>query len=550
MTPLLAIIRMRLVTLRNALRNVRKDVFAKSFVVVFGLANVVFLGLVVSFKSFEFIERIPAFGVGLNAKIIGLLFFSLLILVMLSTIIVAYTSLFLAQETRFLFQHPVPPRAILLTKLVEAVAFSSWATLFLGYPVLISFGYLREASWPYYLQAGGILVTFLLFAGFSGAGVALLVAPVVRRLSPRHLLIASVLTLVLLSWIFFRSFQLGEMDGDNNLLILDRVASNLPLLDSAYFPGQWASRGVLAAAAGNHSDVLFHGGTLIANTAIFFPVLLWYGKHHYVRQFLKSRRSTPRGKGLSTKIGQSISRGPTSALILKDVLVFIRDPAQLSQSLLFVLLMVIYSSSLAKVPGYLLTAGTHLATVLYFANLGAICTILSSFTTRFLFPLISLEGKAFWIIGLAPIDRAAIVHQKTQIGLYLTLTMGLAATFLSNWALGYPTPMLLAALYTIALAAVCLSALATGLGAAYPNFEEDNPARIAVGLGGTLNFFASALAVATLLGIQALPYVLHSLRLPRTVVAIGAHLLSLIFTLYLVRFCLKLGCRTLRRSQF
>jgi len=552
---------MRLTMFRNALRNVKKDALAKTFVVFFGLGNVVGLGLWVSYVSFEFIENYPV-GAVLNSKLIGLLFFSLFILVILSTVIVTYTTVFLARETVFFFQHPIPPRTTFLLKVGESVTFSSWATLFLCFPVLVSFGLLRDADLAYYFEAAAVLILFLLFAGLTGTSIAILIAPLIRRLHVRQVMALGLCAVALLSWVFLRSFRFWDMDGDNNLLILDRFASQLPFLQSPYFPGTWATTSVLSAAVGNHPEVFFQGGLLLANTLLFLPVLHWYAGRHYGKQWILCRNRPPDPVGRDDKPRATkpwLSRGPVTALVGKDTLVFLRDPAQLSQSVLFVLLMAIYSLSLLRMPEYF-TQRTF-RYVIFFANLGAVCALLSSFTSRFLFPLISLEGRAFWIVGLAPVPRAYLLYQKAVFGLGITLTLGLTIVVISNLALGYPVLLLASAAYTVVLAAICLTTLAIGLGAAYPNFREDNPARIAVGLGGTLNFFASALAVAILIGIQATPYLIAGIQahsndvygVPNSPPAgsiIAAHFGALAITALLAAFSLRLGSRALDRSEF
>ena len=552
MNPLESILRMRLSSVWNRALNIKTNSLTKAFVVFFGLGNVIGIGFWVSYESFKFIENFPAFGAALSAKMISLLFFALLILVILSTLIVAYTTLFLARETDFFFENPIPPRTILFVKVGEAMAFSSWATLFLCFPVLVAFGFLRKAPASYYLESAGILSLFLLFAGLTGTLISLVIAPLARALTGRQLLASVCLLLGLLAWAFLRSFNFWDMDGENNLLILDRFMSQLSTMHSPYFPGQWAASAVLAAAAGNHAEVLFQGGTLLANTIIFIPLLSWYGLRHYGYQWVASRGASPKTIALRKpatrkSVKKDVVRSPLEALLWKDVLVFIRDPAQLSQSLLFVLLMVIYSLSLLRIPRYLTSADLQL--LIYFANLGAICMILSSFTSRFLFPLVSLEGRSFWIVGLAPISRAFLIRQKAIFGLGVSVTLGLVIIVVSNTSLGSPPHLFFGAIYSMLLAGVCLTSLATGVGAAYPVFEEDNPARIAVGLGGTLNFFASALAVAIIIALEALPY-LYFGQHPAPGWVITSHVLVLVFTVCLSVFCFRLGSRSLLRRDF
>ena len=562
MSPLQAIVKMRLESLRNQALNLRRDSLTKALVVFFGLGNVIGLGFWVSLESFRFVEKFPAFGSALNAKMISLLFFTLLILVTVSTLIVAYTTIYFGRETEFLFQHPTPPRLVLGVKLVEAIAFSSWATMFLFFPVLVSFGALRKAPPAYYVESFVILTVFLLFAGLLGTLLALALAPLIRRLSGRQLLLGAGGLVAILGWTFLRSFNIwSSQDERNDLLLLDRFMSQIATMQSPYFPGRWASSAVLAAAAGNHREALFQGCVLLANTLIFFPLLALYGKLRYPADWIAARdaaassrksrapRERPGKERAPERSGWAASRirarHPLGSLLWKDLLVFVRDPAQVSQSLLFALLMVVYSLSLIRVP----VIRGEFELVVYFSNLAAVCMLLSSFTSRFIFPLVSLEGRAFWIVGLAPVSRSYLVAQKGIFGLAVSWLLGLATVTVSSASLGTSPGLFVAAVYTVVLCALSLTSLATGLGAAYPVFDEDNPARIAVGLGGTLNFFASALAVAVILGVEAAPY-LYRGREPGSSWIFLSHTASLGITLGLSAFCFRLGARALARRDF
>ncbi|MBN1443307.1 MAG: hypothetical protein JXA90_11415 [Planctomycetes bacterium] len=549
MTPGRALLAMRLSRLRNHIFSLQKDSVAKLFVVIFGLTNIVLLGLWISFVSFRFIGGFYIGG-DLTAKLISLLFFSLMILVTLSTILISYVAFFIANETEFFFQHPVPPRTVLFSKTVEAVSISTWASLFLGLPVLVSFGVVRQSPPLYYLEMALILATFLVFAGLLGIGLTLLLTPLFKRLTLRMLVLGALLVLAALAWVFFRSFEYWAMDGDNNLLVLDRFMSGLRAMQSPFSPSFWASTAVLSASSGNHGDAMFYGALLLANTVIFWPVLSVYGRHRFGREWLTGRGMS-RSFGTRSKQprprGSLFGRSPLSALVAKDLLIFVRNPAQLSQSILFLLLMVIYSLSLFRLP-LVFTSGT-LKLVVHFANLGAVSMILSAFSARFIFPLLSLEGKAFWIVGLAPMPRSHLLRQKALFGLAVSSALGLLTIAVSNMALASSPAMFAAAIYATLLASICLTCLATGLGAAYPSFGEDNPARIAAGLGGTLNFFASALSVAAIVLLEALPYLIFGPRIPAGALA-AAHALSLLFTASVSVFALRLGGRALARSEF
>ncbi len=550
MRPFFALTRMRLAALRNRFLDLHRDAVAKALVIIIGLGLICGLAYQVAYWSFRFIERFPAIGPPLNERLLALFFLILLVMVTLSTAVVVYATLFLAAETEFLFGLPMKPRLIFFGKLGESVAFSAWATLVLGLPVVLGFGHARAAGFLFYLEAGATLLLFLIFCGFIGATIMLLLLEVVRRWTWRRLALVGLVLVGIPAWLFLRSFDFGGLQGDENLQVLDRFTAGISAIRSPFFPAHWASAAVVASSSGHHREALFQGGILFANTLIFLPIFSAYGRYRYGRRWLLGRDpASARDRNSRANAQQSSVRflsSPTGSLIWKDSLTFLRDPAQLSQFLLFLLLLLVYVMSLLRIP-HELFGGTW-KQVIYFANLGAISLVISSFTSRFLFPLPSLEGRCIWIVGLAPVPREFLVRQKALLGAMVILILGLSAAFSSSRFLGFQGWDLLTALYIITLEGWCLTALAAGLGAAYPNLSEDNPARIAVGLGGTLNFFASIAAILMILFIEGLPYILF--RPPPAWAVFSAHGLALLFTVLVSGYALRLGRRALRAMEF
>src|SRR5690606_31792143 len=68
-------------------------------------------------------------------------------------------------------------------------------------------------------------------------------------------------------------------------------------------------------------------------------------------------------------------------------------------------------------------------------NLAATCFILSILTTRFVYPMLSLEGRGFWTVGLAPVPRSQIVWQKYLLCLLLCVGVSVPLTLLSSFIL-------------------------------------------------------------------------------------------------------------------
>jgi ABC-2 type transport system permease protein len=200
---------------------------------------------------------------------------------------------------------------------------------------------------------------------------------------------------------------------------------------------------------------------------------------------------------------------PLRALIVKDIRLFWRDPIQWTQFFIFFGLMAAYIANLGN-------RSMELASPAYRSwvaslNAGACALILASLTSRFVYPLISLEGFRFWILGLAPITRRQLVWQKFWLSVATTSPFTLGLTFLSCLLLDVSRIQFAVSMYTITCANFALAGLAVGLGSLYPNFEEDNPARIVSGMGGTLNFLLSVAYITLVLGSQMLILQWHAL---------------------------------------
>jgi ABC-2 type transport system permease protein len=198
---------------------------------------------------------------------------------------------------------------------------------------------------------------------------------------------------------------------------------------------------------------------------------------------------------------------PTMRLVLiKDLTLFRRDPLQWSQFLLFFGLLSFYFIYVRRFDyGRQLTGWM---TAIGFMNLGVVGLILSTFTTRFVFPLISIEGQRFWILGTAPIDRRQIIWSKFIFATLVTSLPCCLLVFLSDVALQLwqRTPWMVAVHQLICwMLATGLSALSIGLGARMPDLHETAPAKIAAGFGGTLTLILSALLVIAIVLPPSIP---------------------------------------------
>src|SRR5438876_1757951 len=116
--------------------------------------------------------------------LLDLLFVSLTVLLIFSTGIILYSSLFSAAESSFLLSGPARADQVFAYKLQGAVAFSSWAFVLLGSPILIAYGLTvgGGAPWYFYAVLPLFFLGFVLLPGALGALFCLVLVNFV----PRH----------------------------------------------------------------------------------------------------------------------------------------------------------------------------------------------------------------------------------------------------------------------------------------------------------------------------------------------------------------------------
>ena len=129
---------------------------------------------------------------------------------------------------------------------------------------------------------------------------------------------------------------------------------------------------------------------------------------------------------------------------------------------------------------------------------------------------------------------------------------------LSDLMLEMPWQLVGIHVLTVAVLAAGLSGLSVGLGACMPNFRENDPSKIAVGFGGTLNLVAGLGFLAIIVGLMAGPWHVQTMGgslgmlhewMPTWLVGVGL-VLGCVAGALAVFVPLALGADALRRMEF
>lgn len=444
-------------------------------------------------------------------------FFLLLgIMLAFSSAILSFSTLYGRSEAGLLLSTPADPHQVVTVKWLEGMFLSSWSFLLLGIPLMLAVAANSTVEWFYYPLFLGHFVGFIAIPGCLG----LLAACAVALWAPRRPLVIAItvglgLLVAAILWVSSIS-RTAEQSERWVRAILDQLAlARQPLL-----PSTWTARGIVAASEQRVGESVFYLLVVLGNAAF----LTWLTIHVLARTWPEAYSRAARGRAwpvirwgwftealclpLRVLVPRRIQR-----IIVKDLRHFVRDPKQWTQMAIMFGLLVIYVFNLRRLPLDVNHPGTK--NLVNFLNLTTVSLILATFTSRFIYPLVSLESQQLWLLELLPVRRATLLIVKFLFALILTGLAACGVIGIAVYMLDLPPLWVLIDLAICLSTCIGLSGTAIGLGARFPVLGQRNPARIAASFGGTFNLIASMLFVmAQMAGLAAMS--LTELRATRT----------------------------------
>jgi ABC-2 type transport system permease protein len=466
----------------------------------------------ISYRVLRYIREVPEIGDLLAGKMLGVILLAFLSILLLSNLITALSTFFLAKDLDLLVGAPVSGPRIYLAKLGETVVHSSWMVGLLAIPIFTAYGFVYDGGPIFPFVAAAAFLPVLILPAVTGTVLTVLLVNVFPARRTRELLglvgLGAVAVLVVVLR-FLRPEQLARPEGFRNLvdyLVVLRAPTS-PLL-----PSQWAAdmtMNWLLRIRDAEPVVLLWGvvGLALVAGSVVHQQLYYLG-------FSKAQ------EGAERKIRRQL-RGPLAALlrslppskrefILKDLRLFFRDNTQWSQLILLAVLLLIYIFNVTTLP---INTGERipfsLITVISFLNLGLAGFVLAAVAARFIFPAISLEGRQMWLLRSSPMDPRAMLWSKYWIGTLPMLVLALVITTLTNWLLHVSPFMMAISIGTIVLYTLAVGALALTFGVYYPQFGTENAAQIPTSFGGVVYMMSSLSLLALVIMIEALPVAEH-----------------------------------------
>jgi ABC-2 type transport system permease protein len=446
------------------------------------------------------------------------LFLTFLSFLAFSALVTALSTFFLSEDLRLLLAAPVAMRRLFHARFLRTLGQSSWMVVAFVAPILLGVGLARCAPPSFYLTALLTVVPFVMIPVAAGTLVTLFVVNVFPARRARDVLMLTGLLFAVVLVLLLRFLQPEQLMRVEALPDIAGFFAALQSPITPLLPSFWAGETLFAGLRGR-VDWL-HAGALWT-TALAGLVLVraayerWYFVGFSKAQEARKARFT-RWRALD-RWAAALPISPVSRhLLVKDIKVFLRDTTQWSQLLVLMALALVYlynfrALDLQRIP-YM---SQFVKNIYSFLNLGLASFVMAAVAVRFVFPSVSAEGAAFWIIRTAPISMRRFLWSKFWTGLLPIMVLSEGLTIVANEFLGSEPFLKVVAAFGVIFISLALVGLATGMGARYPRFAAESMTQVAASYGGVVFMIMAVLFVLVmvlLLGWPSSIYLWHSFR--------------------------------------
>jgi len=460
----------------------------------------------VTYRLLTYFRNVPEIGTLLAAKLLGLVLVSFFGLLLLSNVITALSTFFLARDLDLLVGTPVDWLSVYGAKLIETLVNSSWMVVLMAFPIFTAYGIAYDGGWWYPLVAIAAVIPFLIIPAAVGAAVTLLLVNIFPARRTRDIL--SVITVlaaggVILAFRLLRPERLARPEGFRSLV---DFLSVLRTPTSPWLPSDWVQTGVLGWLRYEPDALPFYllwstAAALVVMGAILHRTL-------YAAGFSKSQEGSGRTATRSRarpRMLLNILPATRRELVLKELRLFFRDTTQWSQLILLVVLVVVYVLNIRFLPLRGDGITFFLANIVPFLNLVLAGFVLASIAARFIFPSVSLEGRTWWLLKASPLSMRDLLWAKFWVGTMPLLALALAIVFTTDVLLEVSEFMTAVSIGTITLLTFAISGLAIGAGTMFPQFETENAAQIPTSFGGLIFMMTAISLIGAVIVLEARP---------------------------------------------
>jgi ABC-2 type transport system permease protein len=513
MRDVLTLLRPRFLAMKNRMASgqQRDRMLAR---LCYGLVGFVFwAGLFALFyRVLKYFKNVEVFGDLLAFKLLAMALIAFFSLLMFSGILTALSKFYLSRDLPLVHSLPVPSEKIFLARWLETSVDSSWMVIAYSLPLFLAYGVVYKAGVLFYTTLFLNILPFCLIATTFSILLVLAFAPILPAGRMRSLSFVLGVLIFLLLLISFRLMRPEKFVNPESFATLLVYFKDMEMANEPCLPTTWFFDSIRAALSGAVGKTFFHTALSWSFCGSLIYLATWVSGPLYLKGL--SRTQMVQGK----RPGFSVLRrlpwlgplqwlpGPVRAFALKDIKTFLRDQTQWPQIFLLAALIVLYLYNFSVLPLEKAPAQiVYLQNLFSFLNMGLAAFVLTAVSARFVFPAISIEGGAFWIVKSAPLSAGSYLRIKFFIyfvPLFLLSELLITAT---NVLLRVTPFMMTLSVTTMLFLSPGVVALALCLGTLYPDFSSENPAQTVTSLGGLIYMTLCSGFIASVIALEAGP---------------------------------------------
>ncbi|HEX7319465.1 MAG TPA: hypothetical protein VF399_03795 [bacterium] len=500
MKDFILILQTRLQIIKNTLTRVHfLRLISFAFVILTFFAGSYYL----FYSIFRYLTTIELIGTAIMDRTVEMAFFVFLVMLLFSNIITSFSTFYNSRELNFLFSLPIRPTSIYLSKLLENALYASLATMVLGLPLVVAYGICSKAVFAYYPLAVMSVYIYLVIPAAAASILIFIVLALFPQLRPRNVIALSIFYIIAQTILYLKISNPGllkimETNSEKELLA---VAANMATVGGNYIPSTWLTSMLKELKTGDPAGYFYF--LLLVFVSMSMVIIAYYvARVMYHQSWLSVGEHQGKHQKIKSLLSEYHGRS-TRAFLYKDILTFIREPTQWVQLFIFAVLLIIYVFSLTRTPLYFNLPFWR--TIISFANFAYISFVLATLGVRFIFPAMSLEHNGLWLLASSPFSFRRILKIKFLFNVILAVILSEGLLILSNFFIKTDPDLYLVMPVIQLLVAGVLVSINLGLGSRFPQFNEDNPSRIAAGTGGIIAALISMAYVGISIILLATP---------------------------------------------
>ena len=502
----------RVLGLKNSILRAAAGIKKKA--VIIGVAALAFWAIlfVLSSRMLIYFQSVEVIGDLLAHHLLSMVLLTFFSLLVFSNILTALSNLYLSSDLELCHSTPSRMQEVFLSRCVFTILDSSWMVAVFGLPVMIAYAWVYRPGPGFYIALAHTGLALAFMAAATGILITMIMVNVFPAHRTRDILMLLMIFVVIAVYMLLRFLRPERLVDPDAFFTAMQYMSALKSTDSAYIPTHWATEilwGKLSEPGGGNR--IFEIVLLWSTAAAMAVINLWAAGWIYLKGFSKSQEAKGRRAGsfmldaFITLVKKPL-KDDLASIVEKDIRVFFRDNTQWSQLLLLGALVVVYVYNFSVLPLEKSPIRLEfLQNILAFLNMGLAGFVLSAVAVRFVYPSISVEGGAFWLIKSSPVTMGRLLRGKYIISVIPMIILGEILIILTNYFLHVSLLMMMLSSVTMFFAVFGINAMGIGFGAMYPRFKYENISQVSTGFGGLVYMISSILFMAVIILLEAGP---------------------------------------------